>query len=97
MAEMIVTSGTLAQKKDELEQLNAQLNSLKGQYESAEAAMSAKWEGDTKAAFHSTFVQNMNAVDTFIKEVSNYVATLSAIISKYETTEAENQAIASGR
>ena len=97
MAEFKVTSATLTSKKGELQQLNSQLRSLKGQYESSEASMSAKWEGDAKTAFHTTFTQNMTAVDTFIKEVDNYITALQNIIAKYEATEAANASIASSR
>jgi len=97
MAEMRVTSATLSQKKSELEQLNSQLVALKGQYESVEQAMNSKWDGDAKTAFHATFTQNMAAIDTFTKEVTNYITALQNIITKYETTEAENQSIAASR
>lgn len=97
MAEIRVTSATLTQKKGELDQLNGQLTTLKGQYEQVESAMNSKWEGDAKNAFHATFLQNMQAVDTFIKAVQQYSAVLQEIIAKYESTEAKNAATGGSR
>jgi len=97
MSQMIVSSGQLATKRDELNNLIESLEKAKEEYMSAEKSMSAKWEGEAKTAFDNSFTTNMQKIETFVNGARTYVQALDNIIREYETTELKNTGIAGGQ
>jgi len=92
-----VSSGTLSDRKSQLEALNTQLSTYKGQYESVAGTLSTEWEGEAKAEFDKTVSENMTMIEEFHSGVKQYIEALQTIIAEYETTEAQNKITAGTR
>lgn len=84
-------------KAGELRNLNAQFKSKTGALEASEGALSTKWEGDAKKAFHDSFMVDKGHMDEFYKIIEQYCVTLDNIAIRLDNADKMSAEIASSR
>lgn len=97
MAELNVAIGTLTSKAEELEQLNATLDSMIKSLEETEAALLSMWDGSAKAEFDRAFKHDMVNLRNFYNAIIAYINALRNAISRYVDAENRNIEIARTR
>lgn len=97
MAEIKVTSSELRNKATELRNLNNQFKNQVENMTGQEQALSTMWEGETKEAFHTAFMNDKTQMETFYQTIEKYCQTLEANAQQYENAETRNLNTASTR
>lgn len=92
-----VTTATLTNKAGELRGTNGSLKTQIENLRQEETALSAMWEGDANTAFHTAFTNDVTQMEAFYNAIENYCKALEQIAAQYDSTEAQNQNIASTR
>lgn len=94
MAQIMVTSATLRNKKQELQQLNKKLKAELGNMETTVGTLKQSWTGEAHDAFYNQFNKDKIQVNNFYNAIEKYCTSLDEMIRKYEQTEAKNKQIA---
>ncbi|MDE6434728.1 MAG: WXG100 family type VII secretion target [Lachnospiraceae bacterium] len=85
-----LTQSALKKKKDELENLNAQLKGEIKDLNSTEKSLMGMWEGDAAKAFDATYDKDGESFNKFTKLVEKYAKTIESIIQAYQKAEQKN-------
>lgn len=96
MGEIRVTSSVLRQKADELERLNALLNSKIGELNTVRAELSREWQGDANQAFQIMFQRDIQQFIRFKLVINSYIVNMRLIAARYDQAESKNVALAGG-
>ncbi len=90
MAQLIVSSQELRQKKDTLAQLAGSLNKQISSLEQMGKSLNSMWDGDAKENFVRNLNVDLSKLKLFVKLVLEFVAILEKIIELYKIMEAKN-------
>lgn len=95
MANKILVSTTaLRNKADELQQMNQQLTKALEELSTQEQTLATQWEGDAQQAFRTSFHQDMQKFQEFVKGINEYVTALNTIAKEYDNAEDRNVQVA---
>lgn len=97
MSEFSVTIDQLRVIKEQLSELNTQLNTQRNQLSETAATLNGMWEGEAKDRFSAEVARDQIQMQNFYNAVSQYVNVLEQIIAKYLEAEARNLETASTR
>ena len=98
MANVIkVTTSTLKQKAEELNQLNGKLKNAIADMQTQESSLNGMWEGDAHDAFHKEFTNDVNQMNNFYNAIEQYTKALEQIYLEYERAEKANLSTAQTR
>ena len=95
MSEYNVTISALANKADELQNLNVQFKTKVGELVELENSLNNMWEGGARIEFHNAFARDVEQMGNFYNAVNKYVETLCQDAKRYQ--DAENQNIEIGK
>lgn len=93
MSEIQVTSTTLRNKAEELNQLNEQFRKAVNSLIEEEGALRSQFEGQTSDAFHNKFSKDSIQMNNFYNAIAQYAQKLTEIAASYEKAEQDNVAI----
>lgn len=91
---ILVSTNTLRKKADELQQMNQQLIKALEELSSQEQTLASQWEGDAQQAFRTSFQQDMQKFQEFVKGISEYATALITIAKEYDIAEDRNVQVA---
>ena len=97
MSEIIVTSATLRNKAEELNQMNEQFKSAVSSLSDEENTLRSQFEGEASDAFHQAFSQDVTQMNNFYNAIAQYVQKLLQIAEAYEKAEQANVSTATAR
>jgi WXG100 family type VII secretion target len=97
MAEIKVTPQVLKQKAEDLRAYNAQFRSEVQKMVGYEQQLAGMWEGESQRAFRKAFNDDRMKMDTFARNIDNYVQALLTDAQRYEAAEAAATNIATTR
>ena len=96
MAELVVSSKELRQKKEQLSQLAGTLKSQVTSYEQLGKSLNSMWDGDAKDTFVKKLDLDLEKILSLLKLVMEFITLLDKIIALYAMMEAKNVATANG-
>ena len=91
---ILVSTNALRNKADELQQMNQQLTKALEELSNQEQTLASQWEGDAQQAFRTSFQQDMQNFQEFIKGISAYATVLNTIGKEYDNAEDKNVQVA---
>ena len=97
MAEFNVSISELANKANQLNELNQTFKSHVGTMTDLENGLNSMWEGEARNAFHTAFGNDVQQMGTFYNTVAKYVETLLNAAAKYQEAEMLNVEIGKTR
>jgi len=97
MAQIKVTAEEVRKKAEELRNLNAQFQSKVEELSTDEQSLAAKWEGESRDAFHTAFNTDKAKWEEFHTAIEQYAVALDQIAAEYDRAEQANLQIASSR
>ena len=97
MSEIIVTSGTLRSKAEELSQMNSQFRDAVSDLTEQEEALRHQFEGEASDAFDAAFKKDTVQMQNFYNVIEQYVQKLVQIAEAYEKAEQANVSTANAR
>ena len=89
-----VTSATLRQRADQLEQLNTNYKGKVVSLNDKEIQLNGQWDGEANTVFHNEFIRNKACLDKFAQIVDTYTAAMRSAAAKYDAAEAQAAGIA---
>lgn len=87
---ILVSTSALRNKADELQQMNQQLTKALEELSNQEQTLASQWEGDAQQAFRTSFQQDMQKFQEFVKGISAYATVLNTIAKEYDNAEDRN-------
>ena len=97
MGELIVTSGTLRSKAEELNSMNEQFKNAISSLTEEEGTLRGQFEGEASDAFHAAFTRDTTQMQNFYNAIAQYVQKLIQIADGYEKAERANVSTATSR
>ena len=91
---ILVITNAIRNKADELQQMNQQLTKALEELSNQEQTLASQWEGDAQQAFRTSFQQDMQKFQEFIKGISAYATALNTIAKEYDNAEDKNVQVA---
>lgn len=95
--QITVTPAQLRNKAEELANANNRLNQDISQLTDQESALNGMWDGEANDKFHDVFAKDIEQMNTFYSEITNYVQRLEEIADNYTKVEQNNIGIAESR
>ena len=91
---ILVSTNALRNKADELQQMNQQLTKALEELSNQEQTLASQWEGDAQQAFRTSFQQDMQKFQEFIKGITAYATAQNTIAKEYDNAEDKNVQVA---
>ena len=90
MAAFSVTTAEMTKKISDLRAKNQSLKQQVSKMKESKDELNTTWDGNTKKNFSSAVESDAVQMNNFSSLIEQYCAALETIISRYETTEANN-------
>ena len=90
MAAFSVTTAEMTKKISDLRAKNQSLKQQVSKMKESEDELNTTWDGNAKKNFSSAVESDAVQMNNFSSLIEQYCAALETIISRYETTEANN-------
>lgn len=90
MAAFSVTTAEMTKKISDLRAKNQSLKQQVSKMKESKGELNTTWDGNAKKNFSSAVESDAVQMNNFSSLIEQYCAALETIISRYETTEANN-------
>ena len=90
MSKFTVSAAEMQTAINELKAANGEFKSRVSELETAQQELSAMYQGDSSTAFNAAFQSDKSQWSTFAALIDQYVETMGAILTTYNTAEATN-------
>lgn len=87
MSQTRISPAQVRTKAEELRNINAAFKSKTEALEASEGTLAMKWEGDSKRAFHESFLKDKANMDEFYNAIEQYCVTLENIAIRLDNAD----------